>query len=118
MRVFFTLLIFINLSFGDSFITDMEYGQMLYKNPRGIGCNKCHGKKGEGKLIAKYKDLNKTSKELYDATLSAPAINSLPLQEFAKGILKPKDIMPIYFLTNDEIIILYKYIQEINKEKK
>ncbi|WP_420913013.1 cytochrome C oxidase subunit III [Campylobacter blaseri] len=107
-----------SLSFCDSFITDMEYGQMLYQNPRGIGCNKCHGKKGEGSVIAKYKEHNRSSQELYDKELVAPPINRLSLQDFAKGIKISKDIMPLYFLTNDEIIILYKYIKEINKEKK
>jgi argininosuccinate synthase len=39
----------------ESFISNLEYGQMLYKNPRGIGCIKCHGDNGKGKLIATYR---------------------------------------------------------------
>ena len=39
--IFFTFL----LAFSKDFITDIEYGKMLYKNPRGVGCNKCHAKK-------------------------------------------------------------------------
>jgi len=55
MRAFF--LLFPLFLYGESsFITRMEYSSLLYKNPRGIGCNKCHGLKGEGKLIAKYKE--------------------------------------------------------------
>jgi len=40
----------------------MEYASSLYKNPRGIGCQKCHGLKGEGKLIAKYIDTKRVKK--------------------------------------------------------
>ncbi|MBL0722011.1 MAG: hypothetical protein JJV88_05470 [Sulfurovum sp.] len=25
------------------FITDLEYGEMLYNNPRGVSCASCHG---------------------------------------------------------------------------
>ena len=37
-----------------SFITADEYSAQLYKNPRGIGCQFCHGDSGEGRLIAEY----------------------------------------------------------------
>ena len=60
MRVFLGLILFFSLLLSESFITDVEYGKMLYQNPRGIGCDKCHGKKGGGLLIASYKELNKT----------------------------------------------------------
>ncbi|NLK66449.1 MAG: c-type cytochrome [Campylobacteraceae bacterium] len=85
---------------------------MLYKNPRGIGCDKCHGKKGEGSLIASYKEFNKTNEQKYDVNLTAPAINNLTLQELADGIHDKKGVMPTYFLTQDEIIAIYKYLKE------
>ena len=117
MRILIILSVFLTIFFGESFITEKEYGAMLYKNPRGIGCNKCHGEKGEGSLIAKYKELNATG-EYYETELVAPAINRLSLQEFADGVTESKGVMPSYFLTQDEIIIIYKFIKDLNKEKK
>lgn len=114
----FNIIFLIALILGaNDFITEIEYGKMLYKNPRGIGCNKCHGEKGEGMVIAKFQDYNKSSKTYYDANLTGPAINTLSLQDFTNAIIEPKDIMPTYFLTKDEIITLYKYLKDINKEK-
>lgn len=89
------------------FITNLEYGQMLYKNPRGIGCVKCHGKKGEGKFIARYTHKEKKFE------INAPAINNISLQQFTK-VLKAKSsttsIMPSYFLTDDEMKQIHFYI--------
>jgi len=39
----------------ESFITDYEYGEMLFANPRGVSCVQCHGASGEGKVIVSYK---------------------------------------------------------------
>jgi cytochrome c553 len=89
------------------FITDYEYGQMLYKNPRGIGCIKCHGKKGKRTFIAKYIHKNKTYQ------IFAPDIYNLSLEKFKQklqGNRNVKSIMPTYFLTNDEIKSIYQYI--------
>jgi len=89
------------------FITDYEYGQMLYENPRGIGCIKCHGNNGKGKLIAKYIHKNK------EFEINAPSINKIDLETFIK-VLKAKSsstsIMPTYFLTNDEMKQIHFYI--------
>ncbi len=89
------------------FITNLEYGEMLYKNPRGIGCIKCHGKKGEGKFIAKY-----THKK-EEIEINAPAINNINLEHFIK-VLKAKSsvksIMPTFFLTDDEMKQIHFYI--------
>ncbi len=93
------------------FITKYEYGQMLYKNPRGIGCIKCHGKNGTGNFIARY--IHKKKK----FELHAPAINNIPLDKFRKTLKRSstsKNIMPTYFLTNDEIKSIHFYI--INKK--
>ena len=60
-----------------------------------------------------YKDFNKTSQTYYERKLIAPAIDKISLQEFADGITNSKSVMPSYFLTQDEIIILYKYIKKI-----
>lgn len=63
------IFLFINISFAkdiinNSFITEYEYGAMLYENPRGIGCNKCHGDGDKSLVIAKYKDKKKYDKDI------------------------------------------------------
>jgi len=93
----------------DSFITETEYAQHLYKNPRGIGCDKCHGKKGEGMIIARYK--HKGEKKV----LETKEITSLDYETFALALKVKKSIMPKYFLTNKEIKSLYDYLH--TKEK-
>ena len=126
MRNFIFLALFLNAAIfflprgaqAESFITDEEYGAMLYKNPRGIGCDKCHGEKGQGSLIATYKEFNRTAGAYYERALNAPPINNLSLQELADGISSSRDVMPSYFLTQNEIIIIYKYIKSINQPKK
>jgi len=90
----------------DSFITEQEYGQHLYKNPRGIGCDKCHGKQGEGMVIAKYKDKNE-KKEL--RTLE---INSIGFEKFKDALIQRRGVMPKYFLTSEEIKALYGYLHK------
>lgn len=37
------------IDINNSFITKYEYGKMLFNNPRGIGCNNCHGDDARGK---------------------------------------------------------------------
>ena len=118
MRNFIFLMIFAVFVNAESFITDEEYGAMLYQNPRGIGCDKCHGERGEGLLIAKYEEFNRTNETYYEKALIAPPINKLSLQELANGISASKDIMPSYFLTKDEIIIIYKYLKAKNSTQK
>ncbi len=87
-----------------SFITPKEYAAQLYKNPRGIGCQKCHGENGEGKLIAKYKHKGK------EREFRGPKINSINYNEFYKAINRRKSGMPRYFLTNKEIEALYLHL--------
>ncbi len=96
----------------DSFITDYEYAKMLYKNPRGIGCDKCHSEDGSGKIITYYK--NKKGKKLF---LKAPSIRDIDEKEFFKSFKKSHKVMPTYFLTQDEIESLYYYIKNQNKGK-
>jgi len=88
----------------DSFITQYEYGQMLYENPRGIGCSQCHGPHGEGALIAQYVDGNQTVK------LYGPDIRKITKAWLKKSLEKRHRIMPTYFLTDMEIAALYGYL--------
>jgi len=100
------------LFFGDTnFITPMEYSSQLYKNPRGIGCQHCHGDSGEGKVVANY--VHKKEKKSF----SGPIINNLDFNKFYKALNVRKRGMPRYFLTKKEIKALYFYLQE-KKEMK
>jgi len=83
---------------------------MLYLNPRGIGCDKCHGAKGEGSLISKYKHFDKKANKTVDDELRAPKINDIDFESFKAALTKPKGVMPSYFLTDEETTILYEYI--------
>jgi len=57
MKIIFLILPIFLLA-DESFISNLEYGEMLYKNPRGIGCIKCHGKNGKGKIIRSKREIN------------------------------------------------------------
>jgi len=95
-----------------SFITPTEYAAQLYKNPRGIGCNLCHGERGEGKLIANYMHKNKQK------SFRAPAINKVGFRKFHQALLERKTGMPRYFLTKKEIEALYWHLHKNDKVKK
>lgn len=101
--------------FGDdsSFITKKEYGELLYQNPRGIGCNVCHGNKGEGKVVATYKEKG-VMKEV-----KAPRINNIDYEQYINNF-KKKDtgLMPKYFLTKEELQTIFFYITNQNNETK
>ncbi|MDQ1264262.1 MAG: hypothetical protein QG559_1263 [Campylobacterota bacterium] len=107
--LFFLLPLF--LSAESSFITPMEYATSLYKNPRGIGCQKCHGESGEGKLVAKY--IHKKEEKVFGGA----KINEMDFTDFYRALNKRIDGMPRYFLTDKEIQSLYFYLQEKKKEE-
>jgi len=109
MRIILALLFTLSLVGDTTFISPLEYASQLYKNPRGIGCQHCHGDNGEGKLVATYIH-EKVKKEF-----RGPLINSLDFNDFYKALNKRKRGMPRYFLTKKEIEALYLYL---NQEKK
>jgi len=108
----FILLIIATLLFSKNnwFITNLEYGKMLYNNPRGISCAKCHGKKAEGKIVTYY---IKNGKKIY---IKAPNIQKVDLSTLKDALFHKKKvknpIMPIYnYLTNDEIEAILLYLR-------
>jgi mono/diheme cytochrome c family protein len=88
----------------DSFITQYEYGQMLYENPRGIGCVHCHGKHGEGAVIARYEEEGK------ELVLEGPDIRHIGKEALKKALERRYRVMPTYFLTDSEIAALHYYL--------
>ena len=99
------------LASAEDFISDFEYGQMLYNEPRGVSCVPCHGDTGAGRDIASYTD--KYGKKVM---LSGPDIRKATLKELIYSLKKGKGIMPKYFFTDNEIERIYAYIQKVNKK--
>ncbi|MDR1284992.1 MAG: cytochrome c [Campylobacteraceae bacterium] len=99
--IFFTLK-------ADDFINKMDYAKLLYSNPRGIGCDKCHGESGKGGVIASYVQKGKQK------VLKAPAINATSRAKFFAALNNPRSVMPKYSLTIEEFESLYEYV---NSEK-
>ncbi|MBX7491296.1 c-type cytochrome [Helicobacter turcicus] len=89
----------------ESFIAPLEYGKMLYENPRGIGCVECHGQYGQGDKIADYTHKNQAK------SIHAPRINNLDFNTFKNALQSGKRVMPKYYLTASEIEAIYKYIR-------
>jgi len=108
MRWIVLLLLPLILHAKNEFMSDYEYGQMLYNNPRGISCVSCHGEFGEGRVIAKVKGAKGQEYRGSD-------IRDLPIQSFHKALTTQHDIMPRYYLVNQEIIAIYKFIKEKNR---
>jgi len=105
----------------EDFISNLEYGAMLYKNPRGIGCIKCHAKNAKGKVIATYIE-DKTGKT---KAIIAPNIKKVSYKVFynrlkySKVLKKGKfrvinySVMPKYdYLVDSEIKAIYRYIHK------
>ncbi|MEA2111427.1 MAG: cytochrome c [Campylobacterota bacterium] len=108
----YLVLLCLNLHAKSSFITPEEYSTQLYYSPRGIGCDNCHGDKGEGRVVANYAD----KKEIKN--FSGPAINNISYEQFYRAMIKRKRGMPRYFLIDDEIKALYFYLhtEELNEK--
>jgi hypothetical protein len=112
------------------FITQYEYGKMLYKNPRGISCAKCHGGNAKGKLISKFTHIKKKKK--YRCNIKSKDITNIskkkflnklnPTQKIKKRKFNKSQIceklvygntMPKYFLTKSELDSIFYYITHI-----
>ena len=110
MKLFLLLTVCVYLSAATSFITDEEYASSLYKNPRGIGCNNCHGDSGKGKLVAKYEQ--KGVMKNYGGS----DITDIGFIDFYEALDTRITGMPRYFLTKDEIEALYRYLHKVKKQ--
>lgn len=88
----------------NEFLSVYEYGRALYKNPRGIGCAKCHGANGSGAIIAKYKQNGKIRQMI------APKIRGLTFVRFENALENGKGLMPKYKLTIAEKYALYHFL--------
>ena len=106
----------------DGFLLEIEYGKMLYNNPRGISCSKCHGEEGKGgQKIAKYYDKYRNPKILKGLDITGYTLEELDAS--LENRYKDRDnrqikhkIMPMYYLTKEEIKAIYAYLQSSNKK--
>jgi len=94
----------------EDYISEFEYGQMLYQDPRGVSCVPCHGDHGEGALIAAYRD-----RDGKERRLAGPDIRRVEFEKFKKVLGSGPGVMPRYFLTDTEAKALYTYIQEAER---
>jgi len=119
-------------NFNNSFITKYEYGKMLYNNPRGISCNKCHGDDAKGKVIATFTHIR--NKKKYICDIITDDITDISYEVFLQKLdpklekkkksfkktqicqkLTYRNSMPTYFLTQEELSSIYFYLK--NKDK-
>ena len=113
----------LTISTQESFLSSVEYGRMLYKNPRGISCSQCHGKEGKGgQKIAKYYDKKKNPKLLKGVDITSYSLKDLKASlknEYRENNRKKRHkIMPMYYLTDEEIQAIFDYLQYSNTQKK
>lgn len=139
MKKVFIVLVFISSLFANeedkvlvdnSFITKFEYGKMLYTNPRGIGCDSCHGIDAKGKKIVSFKHTYR--KKTYDCELIIPSIRDVKYEDFKKKVNSTKNpkkkfekdqvcqkliykatVMPTYFLVEEEVDAIYHYVKNL-----
>jgi len=124
IRILFVFITLIYAKNDDWFITNLEYGKMLYNNPRGISCAKCHGIKGEGKIITSFinkKGEKKIIKTLPLKNLTFKKLKKALFHEFNLKQIRHKypnspliyiDIMPKYdYLTDNEIKAILLYLK-------
>jgi hypothetical protein len=104
MRVILAFILAFCTLGADDFIDKMDYAKLLYSNPRGIGCDKCHGADAKGNSIALYKQKGEIR------ALIAPPINNLDKNRFFLALNNSKSVMPKYSLTTGELESLYEYV--------
>ena len=106
------LILFSSLNADEDFISDYEYGEMLYQYPRGVSCVECHGDSGEGKLIVEFRDIHGKEK------IKGPDIRDVNLTQMVKALNSYHKIMPRYYLTDEEIKAIYEFLQEKKRRTK
>jgi len=106
----------------ESFLSSVEYGRMLYQQPRGISCAQCHGKAGKGgQKIVKYYDKKRNPKILKGVNITNYSLEdltaSLNNQYRENNKTKRHKIMPMYYLNREETQAIFDYLQYSNKQK-
>ena len=105
----------------ESFLSSVEYGRILYKQPRGISCSQCHGSEGKGgQKIAKYYDKKRNPKLLKGVNITSYSLKDLKASlknEYRENNRRKRHkIMPMYYLTDEEVQAIFDYLQYSNKQ--
>lgn len=95
----------------EDFISHYEYGEMLYANPRGVSCSQCHGESGEGTTIVEYRDIHGKQ------SLKGSDIRQKSLKEMIHAVNAYHQVMPRYYLTDEEVQAIYDYLKSKNNIK-
>jgi cytochrome c553 len=103
------LLLPLLLGADEDFISHYEYGEMLYNNPRGVSCSQCHGEEGAGTTIVEFRDIHGKQ------AIKGPDIRMESLQTMIKSVNSYHEIMPRYYLTDEEVKAIYDYLQKKNE---
>jgi mono/diheme cytochrome c family protein len=109
LKIGVVALLLTGAGWSEDFISEFEYGQMLYQNPRGVSCVPCHGDHGEGSIIARYEEAGRV------VELRGPDIRRADEAALKRAIRKGPGVMPRYFLTDEEIRALRAYIREAER---
>ena len=112
MGILLPLFFCVNVGFAEDFISEFEYGQMLYQNPRGVSCVPCHGDRGQGAEIARYRDARGR-----EVILRGPDIRHGTARQIVEALRKGPGVMPRYFLTDKEIQAIVTYIREVQSRE-
>jgi len=96
----------------EDFISEFEYGQMMYQNTRGVSCVPCHGETGEGREIVSYRVKNGSV-----VSIMGPDIRTSTLKEIKDSLKEGKGVMPKYFFTDKEVETIHAYLVEVNSKK-
>ena len=98
------------LGANEDFISHYEYGEMLFNNPRGVNCSQCHGKDGAGTTIVKFRD-----EQGKQTVIKGADIRKKSLEAMIRSVNSYHEIMPRYYLTDEEVKAIYDYLQKKNK---
>jgi len=109
MKHLLFLLPFLLLLADEDFISHYEYGEMLYNNPRGVSCAQCHADDGAGKTIIEFKNIHGKQ------AIKGADIRKETLQSMIYAVNSCHDIMPRYYLTDEEVKAIYDYLQKKNE---
>jgi len=106
----------------ESFLSSVEYGRMLYQQPRGISCAQCHGEAGKGgQKIVKYYDKKRNPKLLRGVNITNYSLKDLKASlnnEYRENNqTKRHKIMPMYYLNREETQAIFDYLQYSNRQK-
>lgn len=103
-KIFLISILLCYIAYSNNFLSPYEYGKALYKNPRGIGCIKCHGQYGEGTIISYIKQNGKLK------PIIAPKITGISFDKFEAALKLGKSFMPKYNLSVSEVVSLYIFL--------